>query len=157
MKKIILIVMLILAFMCSNVYAASLDIFNTRNKIFDESNKIKTTMFGETKSVLIMMTMWDTCVVAIKQVDAYFYMVRIFETIKPEDVKEIAVVSLVDWLTNMKKTNGINIDSMQQMTSDEALLDAATREHLNNLKAYFKELDNNIDAELKKINETKRP
>ncbi|MFH1478833.1 MAG: hypothetical protein ABIG92_03550 [Candidatus Omnitrophota bacterium] len=154
MKKIF-IIMLVFSFIFGSIsYGETIKIFEARNKIFNESNKIRSGL-KDSKNILLMTSMWDTCLVAVKQVDAYFYMIRIFDTIDPKNIKEEAVISLENWLNNIKKTDIVNIDSLNGLMKNEEALEAKAALYMTNLKEYFVELNKEIDMEIERLKEIK--
>ena len=108
MKKIISLILLLVVFLTFSAYALETTLFEMRNKIFAESKEIKA-LLTESKDIVLMSSMWDSCVMALTQLDAYFSMVGIFNTIKKGDISEDSVNYLIGWLSQTKKTNELNI------------------------------------------------
>jgi hypothetical protein len=118
-----------------------------RNKISAESKQIKTLLL-ESKDMVLMNSMWDSCVITMTQLDAYFYMVGIFNTIKKEDLKGDTINYLTNWLNIIKDTNELNIKSLNTAIQ---ILEPKTKVYKERLKSYFSELNKKIDSELVKI------
>lgn len=147
MKKTVLVLLMLLILLIPSVYAFESALVNIRNKIFTESQEIKT-LLTETKDVILVNSIWDSCIMAVSQLDAYFSLVGIFNTIKKAEVTEQAIKYLTNWLKEIKNTNGANIKSLESMT---ITLNAKTKLHVERLKEYFKTVNNQIDADLAKI------
>ena len=147
MKKIVFIVLALVILLGKTVFALETRFMNIRSKILIESQEIKS-LLADTKDIILVNSMWDSCAMAISQLDAYFSLVGIFNTIKKEDASDAALDFLVKWLNGMKNTNNVNINSLNSVTQK---LQAQTQLRLEKLKGYFAELNQQIDAELKKL------
>jgi hypothetical protein len=97
--------------------------------------------------------MWDSSIMCVSQTDAYFSMIGIFNTIKKESLTEVAVDYLTSWLTEIKRTNELNIKSLDGVT---VTMDANTKPRIEKLKGYFKEMNGQINSELSKISSIKQ-
>jgi hypothetical protein len=126
-------------------------LLDVSSKIFAESQTIKVLMTGS-KDIVLMSSMWDSCVIAKTQLDAYFSMLGIFNTIKNENLTEETINYLVNWLDVMKKTNALN---MKSLTGISPIYEPTTELHVKRLNGYFAELNYRIDGELKKISSIK--
>ena len=152
MKKIIFIILIFIIFLSFSVYALDTTLLDMRNKIFEESKVIKS-LLVDSKDIILMNSMWDSCVMTMTQLDAYFSMIGIFNTIKKEDLKEDAINYLTSWLDGIKKTNELNIKSLDAVS---VTLEPKTKAHILKLKDYFGKLNNQINAELDKISLLKK-
>ena len=152
MKKIIFLTLTFIIFLSFSVYALDTTLLDMRNKIFEESKDLKS-LLESSKDVILVSSMWDSCIIAMSQSDAYFNMLGIFNTIKKEDLKEDAVNYLTSWLDGIKKVNELNIKSLDAVT---LTLEPKTKTHILKLKDYFGKLNNQIDAELAKISLLKK-
>ncbi|MBU1061782.1 MAG: hypothetical protein KJ952_03550 [Candidatus Omnitrophica bacterium] len=147
MKKMGFIVLSLIIFLASSAYALDTALFDMRNEVFEESKEIKLSL-TYSKDVVLMSSMWDSCIMVMVQLDAYFYMLRIFNTIETEDLKQDAVDTLISWLNDVKKTNEMNVKSLDSVSETA---EAYTKVHLDKLKTYFGKLNTQIDIELDKI------
>jgi hypothetical protein len=146
MKKI-LIVFITTFLLAESAYALDTTLLDMRRKIFRESKNIKSEL-SKTKDVVLMSSMWDSCIMTMSQIDAYFYMLQIFNTIKKEDLSEDAIKSLSDWLNEIKRTASLNIKSLKNVSQAQ---DSRTKVYIKILTKHFIELNKRIDAELAKI------
>jgi len=124
-----------------------------RNRIFVKSQEIKA-LLANSKDVVLLNSMWDSCIMTITQLDAYFYMIGIFNTIKKEDLTDASVNYLINWLNEIKKTNELNIKSLNLVTKT---LEPRARVHKEKLTSYFSELNKQINNELSRIPALKGP
>lgn len=152
MKRIAFVVLVL--FMLSTVasYAFESKLLSVYNQIFDESKRIKA-LLPDTKDILLMNSLWDSCLVTITQIEAYFFMLSIFNTIKKEEMQEPSVDYLVDWLNKTKSANELSIKSLDAFTQPA---DPNTQLHMAALKVYYKKLNSDIDEEIKKLSVLKK-
>jgi len=150
MRKIIFIIAILAAFLSCNAYAGEGATFlEFRNKIFDESRAIKLLLTSSKKDMIFMNSMWDSCIATMIELDAYFGMLGIFNTIKKENVMEGAVTYLHDWLNVIKNTNELNIKNLNAISARP--IENNAKLHAKRLITYYTELNNRIDAELTKV------
>lgn len=147
MKKIIFIVLMLSVVLNCSVYAADNALFTMRGQIFEESKKIKAVL-ADSKDVILVSSMWDSCVILLTQLDAYFSMLGIFNAIKDKDLTADPINYIYSWLKGIKETNELNIKSLNEVTQ---VNDAKTKPQMEKLKVYFKGTNDNISAELKKF------
>ena len=146
MKKFLLSIAVVMALQLA-AYGADTSLMGMKSKLMDESKAVKGLIQTSTDAILVN-NMWDSCVVAITQLDAYFYMLGIFNTIKRENVTANAVEYLTRWLDGMKKSNSLNIESLKSITYE---IDPTTQAHIKILTGYFAELNSKIDGELDRV------
>ena len=118
-----------------------------RTKIFRQSEEIKPFLAGSRDAVLIS-SMWDSCLVTISQLDAYFFMIGILNTIQEKDITAQALDYIEKWLDNIKNTNDINIKSLNSVSYE---VEPSTKIHMRKMKDMFGELNQAIENETKKI------
>ena len=147
MKKIISIVLLLFIFSNLNAYAMDAKIIELRNKIFEESKQIKS-LLGNSKDVVLLTGMFDACLLTVSQIDAYTYMMGIFNTIKDTEVNEEAFKYLTEWLILMRTTSSLNIKSFDAVIQP---IEPSTKPHIGILKDYFTNLNKKIDNELSRF------
>lgn len=150
MKKKILILSALLVFFSVNGYALENDLLEMRSKISAESKQIKT-LFLKSKDTVLMSSMWDSSVMAMAQLDAYFYMVGIFNSVKSPD--EATVNYLINWLKIIRSTSELNIKSLDAATQ---ILEPKTKVYKERLRGDFGELVKKIDSELKRVSMLKK-
>ncbi len=152
MKKKILILLILLLFFSVSSYALENGLFEMRNKISTESKQIKALLL-KSKDMVLISSMWDSCIMTMTQLDAYFYMVGIFNTVKIEDSQEDVTNYLTNWLKIIKDTSQLNIKSLNAVTQT---LEPKTKVYKERLKKVFTELDKVIDVELGRVSLLKR-
>ncbi|MFA5147386.1 MAG: hypothetical protein WC515_08420 [Candidatus Omnitrophota bacterium] len=150
MRKIAFVTMFLTLFSCFNAYAAEgPTLLELRNEIFDESRAIKLLLPNSRKDLIFMNSMWDSCIATMMQIDAYFNMLGIFNTIKKESVTEDAVKYIADWLNTMKTTNTLTIKNLDAMSSKQ--IENNTRLHVQRMTEFYTGLNKRIDTELKGV------
>lgn len=159
MKRVVFVTLFLVLCLRLSAYAADTGLLDMRNKIFAEANNIQLLLSDVKrnslwKDAVLINSMWDSCIMTMTQLDAYFSMLGIFNTIKDKDVNETSTKYLIDWLNEMKKANDMNITSLQGMSAQS--LDSETKLHMDSLKTYFAELTKKIEGELNKISLIKK-
>lgn len=149
MKKTLLIVLALVAGLSFNAYAqaTATGLMEVRNKVLKESQEVKA-LLPDTKDVILVSSLVDSCILTVSQLDAYFSQLGIFNTIKKDDVTPIAVNFLEQWLNNIKSTNDLNIKSLNAVTQN---IQAKTKLHLERLTGYFADLNVQIEQELAQL------
>lgn len=147
MKKVQLLTLALIVGLSLNVYAQASGLMDIRNKVFAESQEIKV-LLSDTKDVILVSSMWDSCILTVSQLDAYFSQLGIFNTIRKENVTPAAIDFLEQWLNGVKNTNDLNIKSLNAVTQD---IQGRTKLHLERLTGYFTELNTQVDQELAKL------
>ncbi|MCM8787283.1 MAG: hypothetical protein NC935_04430 [Candidatus Omnitrophica bacterium] len=143
-KKFIFFIFLIVTFL--NSYAEGPVLLDMRNQLFDEANQIKTLLVRSNEPA-ILINMWNSCMTTIIQLNAYFYMLSIFDAIKTDFLKDDPTVYITMWLREMKKTNELNIKNL----TDTKALEPEVKTYIEKLKKYFSELGKLLDVEIDKI------
>jgi len=146
MKKIVVGVLICFILFVPCAYAADNPLVGMRNKIFEEAKQIKSSLV-QTQDIVLVNSMWDSCIMTVSQLDAYFSLVGIFNTIKKDNITESAINYLVDWLKQIKMTAELNIKSLNAITNP---LEAKTKAQMDTLKRNFSDLNSRIDTELGK-------
>ncbi|MCM8780606.1 MAG: hypothetical protein NC908_01600 [Candidatus Omnitrophica bacterium] len=147
MRRAVLVLCLTFIFLSYNTYAVENQILDIRNKIFQESKELKELLLN-TKDVILVNSLWDSCVISITQLDAYFSMLRIFNTIRSQDLTEATIRPISDWLNSIKDSNNINIRTLSGMRDP---IEQNIKPHIEKLKNYYNDLNRQIDAELNKL------
>ncbi|MFA4991256.1 MAG: hypothetical protein WC569_01565 [Candidatus Omnitrophota bacterium] len=152
MKKIIHVMLAVFIFLNAYAYAMDNDLLDLRNKIFDESKELKS-LIANSKNMLLLNNMWDSCVVAITQLDAYFFMMGVFDSVSRDNWNEEGVNYLELWLNKIKNTNEVNIKSLGNLPAG---LEPQTQVRAERLKGYFSDLNDAIDESLDTISKLKK-
>ncbi|MFH1640544.1 MAG: hypothetical protein ABIA66_01135 [Candidatus Omnitrophota bacterium] len=147
MRRLFFIALALVFILNFGAYALDSKLLDMRNKLFEESKRIKL-LVGTSQDLVLINSMWDSCVMSMSQLDAYFSMLGIFNTIKKENLTEVSVNYLSDWLSEIKRTNELNIKSLEGV---KVSMDPNTKPRIEKLKGYFKEMNDQIDRELTKI------
>ncbi len=149
MKKTLLIIFVLIAGLGLNAHAqaTAAGLMEVRDKVLKESQEIKA-LFSDTKDVILVSSMVDSCILTTSQLDAYFSQLGIFNTIKKNDVSPDAINFLEQWLNNIKSTNDLNIKSLSAVTQN---IQAKTKLHLERLTGYFTDLNAQIEQELAQL------
>jgi len=152
MKKTLLIIFALIAGLGLNAHAqaTATGLMDVRNKLLKESQEIKALLL-DTKDMILVSSMVDSCILTTSQLDAYFSQLGIFNTIKKDDVTPAAINFLEQWLNGIKSTNDLNIKSLNAFTSDASSKQAKTKLHLERLTGYFTDLNTQIDQELAQL------
>jgi len=151
MKKIIVILFAAFLLLNSYSFAAEPSFMNMRDEVFAESKEIKE-LLGKSKDSIAISSMWDTCLIAISQIDAYFHLLGIFNSVSPEALSPESADYLIKWLAQMRKTNDLNIKLLSETSN---IVEAVTQSHMIKMKDFFMRLNVRIDAEVSKINTIK--
>jgi hypothetical protein len=152
MKKIISIVLILAVLLSVNAYAIDSKIIDLRNKIFEQSRQIKP-LIRTSPDVVLLTGMFDSCLLIVSQIDAYTYMLSIFNTIKEAEVDKRAFDYLTEWLVLMRRTSELNLKSLDDVVEP---VDRSTKIHIARLRDYFINLNAKIDSELTKFVRIKR-
>lgn len=147
MKKILFIISLCLFLPSLSAYGLDNSFPDIRSKFFEESKEIRS-LLTSSKDAILLSSMWDTCILTISGLDAYFHMLGIFNTIKENDLTEDAVNYLAKWLTEIKRNNDLNINILN---SPSYSAEQDTKIHVETLKRRLDELNKKINSELDKI------
>jgi hypothetical protein len=147
MKKTMVMILALVAGLSFNAHAQATGLMDIRDKVLKESQEIKA-LFSDTKDVILVSSMVDSCILTVSQLDAYFSQLGIFNTIKKDDVTPAAINFLEQWLNGIKNTNDLNIKSLNAVTQN---IQAKTKLHLERLTGYFTDLNMQIDQELAKL------
>lgn len=147
MNKVIFVLLALGLLFSSYVYALDNSFVDIRSKIFEESKEIKA-LLTTSKDAILLSSMWDSCLMTIRELDAYFFMLGIFNTIKEGELNEQAVIFLVRWLSEIKAGSELNI---RILTESAYPTESQAAIHIARLKNYLGELNKKIDSELNKI------
>lgn len=143
-------ILLFLVFFTQTAYCLDTKLYDLRQKLFAQAQEIKQLVNRDNagKYLVLVSSMWDTCFLAITQLDAYFYILGIFNTIKKEHLTHSTVDFLSRWLKQIKDTNDLNIKALDGI---KVPIDPMIRINMERLKRNFKDLTNQINKELAEI------
>jgi hypothetical protein len=136
---------------CATLYAFESQLRDIRGKVKNELLEIRALM--PKNDPILVSSIYDSCLIAMNQLDAYFNMLAIFNTIDEKAVKAEAVDALTVWLDYIKKMDTININALRDTTK---ALTPETKACMEKVKALFEELSKEIDSELAKVGIIKR-
>ncbi|MCQ9205507.1 MAG: hypothetical protein NG737_04260 [Omnitrophica bacterium] len=147
MKRAVIFLLILFVLSSSYVYGFEATLLGLRKELFEKSKEIKVALTGS-KDPILMSSLWDSCIMSMSQMDAYFAMLGILNTIKDKDRSEATLKPISGWLRGMKNTNELNVKSLDSVTN---VFGQSTKKHIRILKTYFVLLSNLIDKELEKI------
>ncbi|MCX5703973.1 MAG: hypothetical protein NT066_05750, partial [Candidatus Omnitrophica bacterium] len=105
-------------------------------------------LLKNSKDVILLSTLWDSCFMTMTQLDAYFSMVGIFESVNKDNITEATVGYLLSWLEDIKKTSAMNISSLN---SAAGVIDPSTKIVVGGMKGNFSDLNRVVDVEINKL------
>ena len=146
MRKLLSVALVAILFFASNVRAEPTKLFELNKKMYQEYQALQE-FLPKTKDVALGYTMWDSSIITIIQLNAYFSMVGIIDSIGRGVIKEKSVEYLVIWLNDIKRKNEINLRSIAMVKPTEE----ETSAHAKKLGGYFMELNVQVDNELKRL------
>ncbi len=114
MKKIIFLTLSLVLIWSFTAHALETTLLDTRNQIFKSAQEMKT-YFAQSRDPVLLNSMWDSAVMTVSQLDAYFSMLAIFNTIKKENLEEAPFKYLVNWLNQLKDVAELNIKSLESI------------------------------------------
>lgn len=152
MKKVVILVLCMVFSFSVSLGAFDTRLLDVRNKLFDESKRLQL-LVQKSKNPLLVSGVWDSCVVTTTQLDAYFHMLGIFNTITAEETSHSAIDFLTSWLATVRKINSANIKNVDTILS---LAEEDARVHLKIVRDYYSELDSLLGAELDKVSTIKK-
>jgi hypothetical protein len=149
MKKTILFSLLAVAFLIINAYALDFKIINMRDRIFEQSKDIRALMAEKTRDSAILINMFDSCLFTAIQLDAYFSMLGIFESVNKAGVaaSDTAIKFITSWLVQIKDTNRVGIQNLDSIGRAEP----KTKAQIKKLRDSLASLNIAIDEELNKL------
>jgi hypothetical protein len=144
MRKIILSVISLLFIWNCSAQALETTLIDSRNEILKNAQEMKA-YFATTRDPVLINSLWDSSIMAVSQLDAYFSMLGIFNTIKKENLDPATFNYLVKWLNQIKDYADLNIKSLESIKSTT---DARSKVMASKLKETFNNLKNRITKEL---------
>ena len=141
----------IILYSCIVSYALETSLKDMEGKIRAELVQVKALM--PKNDPILVNNMYNSCLIAKTQLDAYFYMLTLFNTIEEKALGDKAVDTLIEWLLAMKKINVININALRDTSKVQS---PATKVRMEKLKALFEELNKEIDINIAKVSLIKK-
>ena len=151
-KRILIVICLLALTLVKPAAAIESKMFNLRGALFDQSKVIQKAI-PTSKDIFILNTLFNTCILTISQVDAYFSMMDIFNSVRKDDLTASNVQTLTRWLSELKYANDMNLKSLGSFSVP---VDPATTEYIGKLKSIYTELNKMVDAELNKVSILKK-
>ncbi len=155
MKKILVVLTFaIFIFSTKAGYCLDTKLYNGRQILFNQAQEIKQLVDEKNaaKYLPLITSMWDTCFVAITQLDAYFYILGLFNTIKKDNITAPAVDFLSRWLKQIKDTNELNISGLEAI---KLPIEPMIRINMEKLKRNFRDINTQINKELTEVEKLK--
>ena len=147
MKKIIFLALSLLLVVSFTAQALETTLVDLRNELFKNAQEMKT-YFKTSRDPILLNSIWDSSIMAVSQLDAYFTMLGIFNTIKKENFEDTQFSYLISWLNQLKETTELNIKSLSAIKSTT---DARSKVFTIKLKDSFKNLKTRIINELQTV------
>ncbi|MDD5129676.1 MAG: hypothetical protein PHS66_01290 [Candidatus Omnitrophica bacterium] len=147
MKKVIILVLSLVLIWSVTAQALESNLIDTRNEILQAAQEMKA-YFATSRDPILLNSMWDSSLMAVSQLDAYFSMLGIFNTIKKDNLDAAAFSYLVTWLNQLKETTALNIKSLGEIKSTT---DARSKAFVLKLKGIFTNLEARIVKELQSV------
>ena len=141
----VLVVLLCLA--SSPARALDTRLIDVRDRIFDESKKLQLVLNNSDDPVVII-SLWDSCVTTVTRINAYFYMLGIYEMVPQESRTAEGLNYLITWLRETRRTNMLAVNALGAPLETA---DDTTLFHRKRVQGYFVELNSRLDAELQKL------
>ena len=147
MKKIIFLALSLVLVWSFTAQSLETTLIDVRNEILKNAQEMKT-YFTASRDPILLNSMWDSSIMAVSQLDAYFSMLGIFNTIKKENLDDPAFSYLIKWLNQLKDTTELNIKSLEAIKSTS---DARSKVFALKLKDSFNDLKKRITKELQTV------
>jgi len=147
-KKIFTLFIILIIFFTNFSYSQVSKFSITRQKLINQSRILRQHL-NDTQDVVLASSMWDACLLAVNQIDAYYAMIGIFNANQAAKNKE-AVGYLISWL---RRSKNANVSNLKNLANTSQATDEKTVEYMKKLYTYFSELNDYIDEELKKMKE----
>ncbi|MFA5157307.1 MAG: hypothetical protein WC532_08030 [Candidatus Omnitrophota bacterium] len=147
MKRAVVFFLLLTLFCVFNAYALDSKIVDLRDQVLGQAQEIRGLMTPKTKDSVVLTAMFDSCILTATQLDAYFSMLGIFETLTKKDSGESAIKFITAWLGTVKNSNKLGISNLDAFKPAEKKI----KEQVKKLKDSFVALDGLIDVELRKF------
>ncbi len=147
-RRIALLVCLVVFTITTSAYALETKLLDMRTKFLVLSKSVRAVLLN-TKDVIWVNNMWDSCVLTLTQLDAYFSMVGIVNASKTNEMSDQAIKYLSDWLKEIKQTSELNITGLANTGS---IIDSVTKSHMEKLKDSYAALSKAVDGEISRLN-----
>lgn len=149
MNKIIILTLILMLAWSLSAYALETTLIDLRSEVFKNAQEIKVS-FDISKDPILINSMWDSSIMTVSQLDAYFSMLGIFNTIKKENLNDAQFVYLINWLNQIRKTNELNIESLDTV---KATSGPKTKIFILKLRSSFSKLNDCIVRELRGVSQ----
>ena len=147
MKKIALFLLLAAVLVTFNAYALDFKILNMRNQLFEQSRDIKALMAAKSRDSMVLVSLFNSCLMTVTELDAYFSMLGVFEALSKPGISNDAAKFIVSWLKGIKNTTTLNLDSLGVLLPAEP----RTKTEVKKLQDNLTSLSNLVDVELGKF------
>lgn len=147
MRKIFFLVLSLLFLWSCAAQALETTLIDARSEIFKNAQEMKG-FFATSRDPVLLNSLWDSSVMTVSQLDAYFSMLGIFNTIKKENLQDAQFNYLIRWLTQLEKTTEANIKSLEAIKSTT---DARSKVFALKLRDIFNKLKTRLAQELQMV------
>lgn len=147
MKKFIFITVVFIIFSGCRTYAVDTRLLNLRNSIFDASQELKP-LIDNSRDAVVLVSLFDSCLLTVTQIDAYFHMLGVFESAKKEAQTADSFDFILSWLSTIKNTTDSNINNLDRPLR---IFVPSTDINIDKLKVYYKELKTLIQNESNRV------
>ncbi|MFH0731463.1 MAG: hypothetical protein V2A72_00890 [Candidatus Omnitrophota bacterium] len=149
MKKMLAAVIIISAiFASSNIYAVDSDLAKMYTKVYETAKEIKPLM-KVSKDILLLSSLWDSCIITMTQLEAYSSILGVFNMIKEQDLNEAAIDYPEKWLNKIKTNNELNIESLKKFSKQA--IESTSEIYIEVLSTYYVALNEAIAQDLNKF------
>jgi hypothetical protein len=143
MKKSIFLILVLVLTWCTAAWALETNLIQVRNDILKNAQEMKG-YFTTSRDPLLLNSIWDSSVMAVSQLDAYFSMLGIVNTIKNEELTVDTVKYLLNWLKQIQEATDLNIKGLEAI---KTTVDARSKVFVLKLKDIFNKLKENLAVE----------
>jgi hypothetical protein len=144
MRRIVFLVLSLVLICNISASAVETSLLDVRTEILKDAQEMKL-YFATTRDPILLNSLWDSSIMVVSQLDAYFSMLGIFNTIKKENLENSSFSYLIGWLNQLKDTSDLNIKSLGAV---KATTDARSKAFVLKLKDNFSILKERITQDL---------
>jgi hypothetical protein len=149
MRKILFLTLGLVLGLSLAAQALETTLIDSRNEILQNAQEMKT-YFTTTRDPVLLNNMWDSSALAVSQLDAYFSMLGIFNTIKKENLDEAAFNYLIKWLNQVKDSTALEIKSLDAVNKTA---DARSKVLMLKTKGIFNNFIARVTKELQTVSQ----
>jgi len=148
MRKTITVFMVVFVWMAANAGRAQEIPFSAERSWFLEETQNLKKIMPRSRDAILINDLWYSCLMTITQIDAYYMMMAIYDTIPKDKVTEDAAGFIISWLTSIRNINDLNIKTLNAMDDP---VDLKTTKHVDQMKVGYEKLNGLIEVEIDKL------